>query len=351
MKKIIINILIVAVIIAAIAFTLSGNKEEMKMSIELAQETNDFIAVKVQPIDSQLISSDFSANGYFQPFRELTLSSETSGRITQILVKDGQWVKKGQLLARIDDQLIKDEVEVAEANFEKIGRDKVRIENLQKVGGATQAQLDDISIAYVNSKSRLVNATKRFTDTFIKAPFAGINDKRHIEIGKYLKTAEKLFDLVDVSRLKMMVNVTESQVLRVTAGMDASVSSQVFRGEVLNGEVTRTGAKAGEALTFPVEILVENDMANSLKAGMYGTARFRYQENHVLAVPRRAIVGSLDNALVYLYKDSIAVQRTIVLGKSNDQFAEIIEGLEKNDRVITSGQINLFDGAKVGILN
>ncbi|WP_421878770.1 efflux RND transporter periplasmic adaptor subunit [Marinoscillum sp.] len=348
MKKIIINSIIFLALIALVAFILKSNKEEMKEEVKLAQIKPDFIPVSVEPLRKRTIERSFQVNGNLIPNKEVTVSSEMPGVIESIQIEDGTYIKSNQVLARLDDQTIKAALDLAKANLEKIGKDKKRIENLFKAGGISQQDLDNIQLAYVKAKTDLISAEKAYNDTFIRAPFSGINDKRYIEKGSYVRGGDPLFDIVDIGRMKMVVMVSENRIQQVELGMSVTITLQAMSGNEFEGTVSRIGVRSSEALTFPVEIKITNASKN-LKTGMFGTAHFNIQTSEGLALNRNVLAGSIENPQVYIYQDSTAVLKKIVVGQRNDNYIEVVSGINEGDLVITSGQINLTDGAKVGI--
>lgn len=351
MKKKIITIVILISLVALVAITLKSNKEDMKKQVKLAQRTNDFIPVAVDIVEKGTIDKSFKVTGNLIPQREVTIASEVNGQVTSIYAKDGQFVTEGTLLAKIDNSVVKQELAVVKINLEKLKKDKAKLEKMVEIGGATVAELDNINLAYARAKSQLASIQKKYDESFIRSPFNGINNNRYVEVGSYVKNGGKMFEIVDISKLKMIANVPEDKIIDIKIGKKVRVDIQVVKGKHFNGEVVRIGSKASQSLTFPVEIIVSNNELNTIKAGMFGTALFGLESNEGLIIPREAIVGSLENPQVYLFKDSIAYLVNVVIISTQRGKVILQEGLEPGDRVITSGQINLSHGAKVGILN
>ncbi|MTI24893.1 efflux RND transporter periplasmic adaptor subunit [Fulvivirga kasyanovii] len=348
MKKIIINSIIFLALVVLVAFVLKSNKEEMKQNVKLAQIEPDFIPVNTEPLTKRKIVKSFKVNGNLIPNKEVTVSSEMPGVIKAILIEDGVYVKSNQILARLDDQTIKATLDLAKANFDKIEKDKKRIENLFEAGGISQQDLDNIQLAHIKAKTDLISAEKAYNDTFIRAPFSGINDKRYIEKGSYVRGGDPLFDIVDVERMKMEVMVSENEIQQVELGMSVTITIQALGINQIEGTVSKIGVRSSQALTFPVEIKITNASKN-LKSGMFGTAHFNFQSVDALAINRSVLVGSIKNPQVYIYQDSTAVLKNIDVGQRNDNYLEVVSGLNEGDLVITSGQINLVDGAKIRI--
>ena len=147
MKRVITIIIVVVVVLAAIGYVLTNNKKK-------AQETTDFIAkgsgavaVKTANVERKEINLDFTANGNFAANQELNFLSENAGRVSKIYVSEGDRVSKGQVLARIDAEIINTDRETAEATYQNAVRDEARYQSSYATGGVTQQQLDQAKLA------------------------------------------------------------------------------------------------------------------------------------------------------------------------------------------------------------
>src|SRR5690606_15523211 len=158
---------------------------------------------------------DFTANGTFAANQDLTLSAENAGRVTRVLVDEGSRVSKGQIVARIDADLLNVDVETARANYQTATRDLERYESSFKTGGVTQQQLDNARLNVRTSRARLESANIKSGDANIKAPISGIVNKRFIEQGSFVNPGAQLFEIVDVSKLKLKVTANETQVVNL----------------------------------------------------------------------------------------------------------------------------------------
>lgn len=354
MKRVITIIIVVVVVLAAIGYVLNNNKKK-------AQETTDFIAkgsgavaVKVANVERKEINLDFTANGNFAANQELNFLSENAGRVSKIYVSEGDRVSKGQVLARIDAEIINTDRETAEATYQNALKDEARYQSSYATGGVTQQQLDQAKLATQNAKLRLQASQRRLSDANIKSPINGIVNKRYIEVGAFV-TAQgtQLFELVDVSKLKLKVNVNEGQVANLKVGNAVEIQSSVFPTEKFSGKISFIAAKADETLNFPIEIEVANNTNNSLKAGMYGTAVFKFpKQAPAILVPRTSFVGSVSSNEVYVLnkEKNTAETRKVVTGRILGESVEVLEGLKEGETVITSGQINLTEGTPVTII-
>jgi len=291
-------------------------------------------------------------NGNFAPAQQLNYASENSGRVVKVLVDEGSRVSRGQTLAIIDAGTLSIDLESARANLDNAVRDKERYENAFKTGGVTQQQLDQARLAVQNAQACVSQAGIRVGDANVRSSINGVVNKRYIEPGAYVSPGTQLFELVDVSRLKLNVSVNESQVAQLKTGNTVAVRASVFPDKTFRGRVSFIAAKSDASLNFPVEIEITNTAGNQLKAGMYGTAIFDFPaQAPVMIIPRGAFIGSVSSNQVFIV-DSSGTARThkLVAGRIIGDQVEVLQGLKEGDMVITSGQINLNDGSRVSVI-
>lgn len=353
MKK---NITIVAVILGAlglIAFTLNKNKTENKAKTDIVAEKNASVSVKTAQVKTEDVSLDFLANGSFEPIQELTFSAEKSGKVISVLVKEGDYVNVGQTLVIVRSDVINVNAQTAKAAYDNAKSDYDRYENAFKSGGVTKQQLDQAKLALTNAGNNLKQANINVGDTKVKAPIKGFINKKYIEPGSILTgmPATAMFDIVNVSKLKLKVTVNESQVASLKLGNTINVTSSVFPDKTFAAKITFIAAKADESLNFPVELEIANNADNSLKAGMYGTANFgSKQKQQLKVVPRNAFVGSVSSNEVFVVENGIAKLKKVTSGRIIGEQVEIVDGLSDGETVIITGQINLQDGNTVEII-
>jgi len=352
MKKVL-YIGIVVAVLALFGFILNNNKEKNEAETAIVGQKNTSVAVKTATVKSEIVSTDFVANGNFSPYQELNFSAENSGRVTQVLVREGSVVKIGQTLAIIKGDKLSVDVQSAKAAYQTALTDSQRFENAFKTGGVTQQQLDQAKLNLANAKARLDQANISFGDATIRATINGIVNKKYIEPGSVVSSGTQLFDLVNVSKLKLKVTVSENQIASLKTGSAVKVKASVYPDKEFSGKITFIAPVADASLNFPVEIEITNSGDNDLKAGMYGTAHLEAEEKQKIplkVVPRTAFVGSVSNNEVFVVKNNVAKLTKIVSGRIFGDKVEVLDGLNEGDTVVTGGQINLTDGANVSII-
>ena len=352
MKKALIIILVIAASIGAIAYVLINNKKKSEEKTAFIAKGGGAVAVNAAKVEKKTVDLDFSVNGNFIPKQELNFLSESPGRVTKIYVDEGARVTKGQVLARIDAEIINTDRETAEAAYQNALKDQARYQSSYSTGGVTQQQLDQAKLQTQNAKLRLQASQRRLSDANIKSPINGIVNKRYIEVGAFVTgQGTQLFELVDVSKLKLKVNVNESQVANLKIGDEIAIKSTVFPNEKFSGKITFIAAKADGTLNFPIEIEVANNKNNSLRAGMYGTAVFNFPtQAPTILIPRTSFVGSVSSNQVFVLENNKSTLRKVIAGRILGNEVEILDGLKEGETVITSGQINLTEGTEVSVV-
>jgi len=356
--KILKNILTAVVVLGLLAWgaiTLINNKKKSEEETKIVAQVNDSIAVNVAKVSYQNINTDYVANGTFEPFQEMIFPSEISGKVLRVLVDEGSYVKVGQTVAIIRGDSQSVDLAAAQSAYQTALTDFQRYENALQSGGVTQQQVDAARLQLKNAKAQLDHAKIKVGDTNVRATINGIVNKRFIEPGSYVAPGSQMFEIVNVSSLKLRVEVDENQIVRFKVGDVIKVKASVYPDREFTGKITFIAPKASASLNFPVEIQVSNTAGNELKAGMYGTAIFSSADDEVkakpvLVVPREAFVGGLNNSEVFVVNNGLAKLTKVQTGRNFGEWIEVLDGLNDGQIVVTSGQINLTDGAKVKVI-
>src|SRR5690606_301085 len=275
------------------------------------------------------------------------------GQVVRVLVEEGAHVKVGQTLAIIKADMYSVEMQAAQVAYETALKDAQRFESAFKTGGVTQQQLDQVNLQLQSAKARLDQAKISVGDASIRATIEGIVNKKFIEPGTVVGPGSPLFEIVNVSKLKLKVTVNENQVAYIKTGDEVPVKASVYPDKEFQGKVSFIAPMADSSLNFPVEIEIVNNPNNDLRAGMYGSAFFdtnKSEDTPVLTVPRSAFVGSVHNNEVFVIRDNTAYLTKIVFGRNFGDKVEVLEGLKESDQVVISGQINLLDGTPISIV-
>lgn len=350
MKKILV-IIFALVVVAAIVFVLMQNKQKAAEKLKTSNDFSTKIPVNVIPVAEKEIKNSLSLVGVMNPFKEVNIASEVPGRIKAVRFKEGDFKGQGSVLVFLDSELKNIAVETAENNYNKAKQDLERYQQLVKEDAATVSQLENYLFAFKNAEFALNTAYRNVKDTKVSAPMSGIVNTKNVEVESYVSPGTVIANMVDISKLKVKVNVPETEVFRLRVGDDVVVTTDIYPDKSFDGKISVIAPKGDEAHTYPVEIVISNSKVNPLKAGMFAKIDFSTIKGKTsLAIPREAIIGSIKDAKVYVIVNGKASLRKIETGLEGDKEIEVTSGLSAGDQLVIAGQNNLKDGAEVNIV-
>ncbi|WP_184541971.1 efflux RND transporter periplasmic adaptor subunit [Mucilaginibacter sp. FT3.2] len=352
MKTKYIVIIIGIVLTVIIAYKLSANKKKINEKNSKATATDVRIPVKVATVENQLLEISIKKTGNLAPFKEAKALAITAGTILQLRFKLGDHVNQGQVLAVTDARLLQLELEKAENSALKARHDlDIYIELLQGKA-ATLEKVNDLRQNYLDAVNQVGRARKNLADVAIKAPTSGIVSAKAVEEGVFVNTGAEIATIINLSKAKVQVNLTESEVYQVAQGQQIKITTDVYPGKVFNGIISFISPQANQTHNYPVEIMVDNASQSILRSGTFVYADFsRKTKQQMLVIPREALTESIKNAAVYVVKNNVARQQAIKTGVELGGNIQVLSGLSPGDIVVTSGQINLKDGSPVSTSN
>jgi len=344
-KVIVASAAILFVVVAILLYNKSRSESESKSDFQTS------IPVSVAPVTMQRPSAVLSLTGTIVANNDVSVVAETQGKVTAIRADVGDYKQTGAILIEVDDELKKASSASAEVNYEKAKKDLERYETLYKQNAATDQQLETARLAAKAAEAQYVSAHREFTDTKIKTPISGIVTARLVDVGTYVQKGIPVANVVDISRLKVKVNVAESDVFAMKPGDKVEITTDIYPGVKYDGKIKTISSKADEAHTYPVEIALNNSKTHPLKAGMFGRVSFIANAGgEVLTVPRDALVGSMKNPRVFMVSNNIARLKEIVTGSEFGTQLTVLSGLGVGETVVVNGQNNLKDSTLVTII-
>lgn len=349
MKKatVIITATVIAICVGLITWKLIANKKEIDSKM-VVKSTIESISVTTAPVQKQSIKTSLSLTGVTEANQIVMVASKATGEITEINFRMGDYVSKGQVLARVDDAYAKFTLENAKINYGKYKEDVQRYQTLREGDAVSETQLRDIKVSYENAKIQLEQAQRQLEDTYIRAPFSGYITSREVDLGKFVNVSTPIAGIADISGLKVVVSVPESNVYELKKGQTVAVNTSIYAGVTFTGKVAHISPQGDNSHSHPVEITLPNSKENPLKSGTYVNISVEMEEAQpMLFIPRDAIVSSVKDPSVYRVEGNVAKLVRITTGRDYENKIEVLHGLQEGDKVVVSGQINLMDGATV----
>lgn len=327
--------------------------------------------VKLEPGELRVIVSATTTSTIKSEF-EVTLAAQRTGRVVSLTVREGDRVKEGQLIARLDltEEQVQSESALAQskATYEEAKKNLERMQDLFDKGMIAQQDLDASRRAFEVAQSQYGAAREdvkvRRDYSVVRAPFSGVVAKKSTEVGEMLLPGKQIATIVDPDRIYVLSTIDEVDVGRLRIGQDVSITVDAFPGETFRGRVKRispivTGGKL-ETRTADVWIYF-SEKQKKLKPGMSADVEILVTTlPSVLFLPTQAIIVREGKRQVYIAegKDlrpgatAVARLRPVEEGESNWNFTEITGGLSAGDHVITTPDAEgLKDGGKVKIEN
>jgi RND family efflux transporter MFP subunit len=350
MKKIIIIVIVMAVL-ALVTFRLITNYHKVNASKNISTDLA-YVAVNVTPAKRMALPDSLRLTGYMEAYIEVQLASQAQGTVTLLNAELGKFVSKGEVIATVDDKLKQLAVQRAQNSVTTLAKDMERNKNLYAGGSLTQQQLDNAQQAYDNSVIQLQEAEKQLENATVKSPVSGIITARQTDLGEYVNIGSSVATVVDISRLKIKLNVSEGNVYKVHPGDAAVVTTGVYPGVTFEGSITFVSPQGDAAHNYPVEITIPNNPSYQLKAGTFASVLIRLPRSaEALYIPRESLLGSINDAEVYISMRGKAIRKRIVAQDGDGTYIRILSGLSEGDSVIVNGQINLSDNKEIKVIN
>lgn len=342
MNVIVKTLLVGGVCLASVACSSKKGAEAATETVaEVAKPKVTTAQVHIQDVDQQSVFT-----GNVEGYAVNNITPQQPRRITRLLVDVGDHVKKGQLVAELDNSALaqaKAQYENNKANFE-------RSDELYKFGGESKANWQAMQTAYEVSKSTYENMLE---NTTLVSPISGVVTARNYDVGD-MAAGMPIFVVQRINPVKITINVSESLYTYIKKGMAVEVELDALPEQKFSAKVSRiTPSIDASTRTFPVELTLANDK-ELIKPGMYARVTMNYGTRKNIVVPDVAVVKQLGsgNRYIYVYKQdgTVAFQRVELGRRMNDKY-EILSGLADGDEVVTSGQIALKDGIAVEVVN
>jgi membrane fusion protein, multidrug efflux system len=350
MKKIIIIIISIS-IVALIVFRLSINYKKINSNKDVNTDLA-YVSVNVFPVSKMTMSYSLQLTGYMDAYSEIDIASEAQGIITSLDAELGQEKSKGNIIATIDAKLKNFVVRKAKNLKDKLEKDLERNKNLYNGGSLTEQELEEAQNTYDDAVIQLEQAEKQLADATIKSPISGIITRKHVEEGEYINVGSPIATIVDISRLKIKLNVSEANVYQLKIGDKAIIATDVYPGVTFEGTISFISPQGDDSHNYPVEIVISNNSKNPLKSGTFANVLIKLPETgEALYIPRESLLGSITDAEVYVAENEKAILKNIVVGNGNDKFIKVISGLNEDEKIIVNGQINLSENKAIKIIN
>ena len=307
--------------------------------------------VNAKVIKPQSLTDEFTTTGVLLPDEEVDLSFETSGKIVEINFEEGTAVKKGQLLAKVNDRQLQAQLQRLISQL-KLAEDRVfRQDALLKRDAVSKEAYEQVKtdLATLNADIEIIKTNIELTE--LRAPFDGIIGLRQVSVGTYASPTTVVAKLTKIAPLKVEFSVPERYAKQIKKGTNlnfelegklSSFPAKVYATESRIDQSTRT---------LTVRALYANSNG-AILPGRYASIQLKKEEiPNAIAIPSESIVPEMGKDKVFLYKSGKAEPVEITAGIRTEAEVQVIKGLQMGDTIITSGTLQLRTGLPVTLDN
>jgi RND family efflux transporter MFP subunit len=292
-------------------------------------------------------------SGTLEPGVDIRIKSPVAELLEAVLVKEGETVAPGQVLARFRPELAQATALSADAQQRIAAADYERMQNLFKEGAVSQRDVENAEATLRAAQATAAQAQQRLADATVRAPAAGVIAERVVESGDRIKDGDLMFRLVNTSVLEFAATIPSSFVGGVRPGMPVSLVVTGLSGVTIGGRVARVNATADAATRqVKVYVLVPNT-GGRLVGGLFASGRvITRQAASALVVPQAAVRPAADSgSYVLLIVDGKIARRPVVTGGVDEtaNLVEITQGLEGGETVIVAAAEGLREGDAVSV--
>lgn len=348
------RILLTAAVPALIFIGACSGGDEKKA----AQKTEEAPLVKVEAVNNRDVNQVGTYTATVEPDIINNISASAPNRIKAIYVDEGMQVSKGQRLAVLDDVNTTSyelQVDNAKANLKNVELNYKRAVELLKIGGGTQQNVDQMEIQLINAKNALASAERTLRNvrenTVLTSPISGVVTARNYDPGDMTGNLP-ILTVARTQPVKIVINVSESELSKVRRGMPAVVTFDTYGDEIFNGSVTLVSPTVDQASrTFGVEVTLPNG-DNRILPGMFGRVQLSLGTAMHVVVPDKSVVkqpGSGNHYVYVLNGDGTVSYNKVELGQRLGDAYELISGVEPGSQVVVDGQARLANGMKVRV--
>ena len=335
-----------------------GDKQEEESaeneSVDESEEEQEAPAIPVETSTAKRgdIFASYSGTAPVEAFADATVIAKVGGEVRKIYVEEGDDVKTGQILAKLDGDRLRLEQMQTEANLAKLQRDYSRNVDLIDRGLISAGELEKLRFEMEALEATNALAALQLSYADIRAPIDGVVSERFIKVGNTLNVEAPTFQVTSFEPLVSYLHVPEREFRRIAAGQDATLIIDALGGTAFPANVARVSPVV-DPMTGTFKITIEvSDPTRRLKPGMFARIGIIYDKHtNALQVPRSALIDEVGTTSIFIVEDEVAQRRDVETGFTGAGFVEIISGLTDSDVFVAIGQSGLKDGSKVVVIN
>jgi len=305
--------------------------------------------VEVSPVSVGTVIDKFEGVGTIEATEAITVVGEIDAVVKALPFREGGNIRKGELIAQLDDAQLAAERARAEALRAQSKSTYDRVKTIVEQGAGAPQDLDDVAATLKVAEANLSLARARFDKTRILAPFDGIIGARRVSVGTFLRAGTTITELANIDAIRVTFSAPERFLARLNEGATVSVWTSAFAGAPLAGKIIVIEPVIDQTTRSARVVAVVQNADRKFRPGMSANVSAVLSERpNALTIPNEAVFGSGNQSFVFIVKpDSTVARVALTLGTRMSEVVEVIDGLEPGMTVVRAGHQKLFEGGKV----
>jgi membrane fusion protein (multidrug efflux system) len=328
----------------------AAHEEELKNAAVVENPPTNVVALELRPT---ILRDKITLPGIVEPWRKLALMSKIGGSIEEFFIQEGDHVKQGQLIARLENEDYRIALNSAKAAYALAKADYDRNKTLRKKGISTQANLDEQQSKLSQSKAAVENAELALSRCRITAPISGIISELNGEVGMVVNQMmpQPIAEILQIDRVKAVVAIPEADVNAVRQLKQVGVEIRSLDNALFQAQVHFLApAPQTPAHAYRLELALDNPDEKILP-GMFLQANIvKQSKEDIVAIPLYTVISRNDEHFVYVVADGIARKRPVETGFTEGWQILIRSGLNLGEKVIIQGHRTVEDGQKIRVV-
>jgi membrane fusion protein (multidrug efflux system) len=308
------------------------------------------VPVEVAQASRRAVAASYTGTAPLEPRAEAQVIAKVSGVALQVLVEEGQYVKEGQVLVRLDSARSALVAAQSAAQLRKLEANYARSRQMAEQNLISANDNDQLRYDLENARAANKAANLELQYANVTAPISGVIASRSIKAGNFVQINTPIMRIVDVSRLEAVLNVPERELATLKAGLPVQLAVDALPGKAFTGTVDRVAPVVDSGSgTFRVVCAFADGTA--LRPGMFGRIKIDYdQRADALVVPRAALLEDEADPAVFVVRNKKSTRVPVKLGYLDGEWAEVRSGIKQGEQVVIAGKSALRDGTEVQVI-
>ena len=336
--------IIVAILVALITYLQWPEAKQEKSTFKRV------VAVKMVPVLLAEFIESVEAVGTARANEQVVITSKYSDLVDEIYFDDGERVKKGAKLVKLNNQEELAKVNELKANLSESQAHLKRLSELLASRATSKSLVEQQEAKTKAIEAQLVSARAKLNDLTIRAPFAGVLGFREASKGAYIDAGDVITSLDDLSIIKVDFHLPERLLTHIHVGQQVSAVNSAYKDKEFIGKITAIDSRIDSSTrSIKVRATISNK-ALKLHPGMLLNISVLLQVENILQLPESSIIPIEDIHYVFVEKEGKAIRKAIKIGRRHPGVVEVLSGLVEGEHVVVEGALKLRDGSAVSII-